>query len=37
MEYLLIAIVLITGYIFISEKLEQKKKMPFTDTLSKIN
>lgn len=37
MEYFLILIVLFIGYIFISEKMEQKKKIPFTDTLSKIN
>jgi len=37
MEYIIISILLIVSYLFISEKVQEKKKMPFTDTLSKIN
>lgn len=37
MEYFLISILLLTGYLFVIEKQQEKGKIPFTDTLAKIN
>ena len=37
MEYLLISIVLVVSYLFVVEKMKEKKKMPFSDILNKLN
>jgi len=37
LEYLVLAILTLTTFLYLSEKAQEKKKMPFTDLLSKLN
>lgn len=36
MEYILLLLILVFGYLFVHEKVEERKKIPFCDTYSKL-